>query len=63
LDRVVRTADDDHDRAYQGRRLAELYAGLNPWGAGDDFYLELASHRLCLAISLAPLGRLILAVA
>ncbi|MCP2256395.1 Methyltransferase domain-containing protein [Streptoalloteichus tenebrarius] len=29
------------DRAYSDSSLAELYDLLNPWGASDDFYLEL----------------------
>lgn len=29
------------DRAYSDPALAALYDALNPWGPGDDFYLEL----------------------
>ncbi|WP_427920165.1 class I SAM-dependent methyltransferase [Streptomyces sp. cg40] len=29
------------DRSFGDMSLAELYDGLNPWGAGDDFYLDL----------------------
>ena len=29
------------DRSFADMSLAELYDGLNPWGAGDDFYLNL----------------------
>ncbi|MGW3724062.1 class I SAM-dependent methyltransferase [Streptomyces sp. NPDC000851] len=29
------------DRSYRDAALVELYEALNPWGAGDDFYLDL----------------------